>query len=403
MRWLALTLLFALSLHAQPFTQRGFLETTAILYPETAPNDSSHAVGEALFRYEAFYKPIPGLQFAGALDARADTHQQTERTAGLSWWDRNRLRPAFAVRRLSVTYTRGKLTLEAGKQFIRWGKADVLNPTDRFAPRDFVNVIDSDFLGITAARLTYGTQADTIDLVFSPRLTPSRVPLLNQRWAVLPEGIPIHELDPDIPGAPQYGARWNHIGRIAEYSLSFYNGFDNLPLYRAQANFALFRADVQRYYPQMRMYGADAAIPLGPVSLKAEAGYFTSTTPQADEYLLYVLQLERQAGEWSFVGGYAGEVVTSHGNSLSFSPQRGFARSFVAHAGYTIDTNRSVALETVVRQNGDGFLIKPEYTQALGQHWRVTAGFALVRGSARDFIGQYHRNSHGILALRYSF
>jgi len=391
------------ALHAQTFEQRGFLETTAAVYPDTAPGDSSHAVGEVLFRYEAFYKPIPSLRFAGAIDARTDTHLETERAAGLSWWDRSRQRPAFAVRRLSLAYTHGKLTFEAGKQFIRWGKADVLNPTDRFAPRDFVNVIDTDFLGITAARLTYGTQSDTIDVVVSPRLTPSRGPLLDQRWAVLPPGIPVHELDPDLPGAAQYGARWNHIGRVAEYSLSFYNGFDNLPLYRAQANLALLRADVQRYYPEMRMYGADAALPLGPVTLKSEAAYFTSTTPQSDEYLLYVLQLERQAGEWSFAGGYAGEVVTAHGNGLAFSPQRGFARSFVARGGYTIDTNRSLALETVVRQNGNGFLIKPEYSQAIGQHLRVTAGVALVRGGEGDFIGRYRRNSHAILTLRYSF
>ena len=65
---------------------------------------------------------------------------------------------------------------QAGKQFIRWGKADILNPTDRFAPRDYLNVVDNDFLAITAARVTYGTQSDTFDLVFAPRLTPSRVP-----------------------------------------------------------------------------------------------------------------------------------------------------------------------------------------------------------------------------------
>src|SRR5450432_585117 len=216
MKPLALSLLFTFALSAQTFTQRGYLDTTAVAYPDTAPNDSGHTICEALFRYEAFYKPVPSLRFAGALDARADTHQETERTLDFSWWDRGRQRPAFAVRRLSVAYTRGKLTFEAGKQFIRWGKADVLNPTDRFAPRDFVNVIDTDFLGITAARLTYGTQSDTIDLVFSPRLTPSRVPLLNQRWAILPPGVPIHELDPAFPAAPQYGARWNHIGAIAE-------------------------------------------------------------------------------------------------------------------------------------------------------------------------------------------
>ena len=389
-------------LPAQSFTQRGFLETTAILYPQAAPNDSGRALGEVLFRYEAFYK-LANFRFAGAIDARSDTHQETERSFGMDWWDRTRQRPAFATRRLSLTYTRGKLTFEAGKQFIRWGKADVLNPTDRFAPRDFVNVIDTEFLGITAARLTYGGQSDTIDLVFSPRLTPSRVPLLNQRWAVLPPGIPIHELDPEFPGAAQFGARWNHIGAIAEYSFSFYNGFDNLPLYRAQANFAQLRADLQRYYPRMRMYGADAAIPLGPVVLKSEAAWFTSSTATADEYLLYVLQLERQSGEWSFVAGYAGQIVTNHGNALAFSPQRGFARSFVARAAYTIDTNRSLALETIVRQNGNGLWLKPEYAQSVGQHWRVTAGFALIRGAAPDFVGQYHRNSHAILALRYSF
>ena len=31
--------------------------------------------------------------------------------------------------------------MEAGKQLIRWGKTDILNPTDRFAPRDFLTVL----------------------------------------------------------------------------------------------------------------------------------------------------------------------------------------------------------------------------------------------------------------------
>ena len=388
---------------SQDFTQRGFLETTAQFYPQTALNDSSHITGESLFRYEAFYKLAPSLHFAGAFDARTDTHLETDREPALSLWDRERRRPAFEIRRLSATYSRGKLTIEAGKQFIRWGKTDVLNPTDRFAPRDFVNVVDNDFLGITAGRLTYGDQSNTIDVVVSPRLTPSRVPLLNQRWAVLPAGIPIAEQPPDFPGGPQFGARWNHIGRAAEYSLSFYNGYDHLPLYRAQLQLAPLSVEAQRFYPQMRMYGADAAIPLPLVTLKAEAAYFTSTTAQSDQYALYVLQLERQAGEWSFVGGYAGQVITEHGAALSYSPIRGSTRAFVARAGYTIDVNRSVALETVIRQNGRGAYYKPEYTQAFGQHWRLTAGFVLIRGADSDFLGQYHRNSHAILTIRYSF
>jgi len=375
-------------------TQRGFLESSAQLYPDTTANDAGHVVGESLFRYEAFYK-LTDLSFAAGFDARFDTHRETARDLDFSWFDRTRQRPLFAIRQLSATYTRGKLTVEAGKQLIRWGKTDILTPTDRFAPRDFLNVVDNEFLPVTAARLTYGTQSDTVDLVFEPHLTPSRIPLLNQRWGT---PIPLQEASPDFPGAPQYGARWNHIGAAAEYSLSFYNGFDHLPLFRLQPNFA-----VQRFYPQLRMYGADAAVPLGPVTVKAEAAYFTSSDPQSDDYVLYVIQLERQAGEWSFVAGYTGQATTDHRSTFGFSPIRGFARAVVGRASYTLDTNRTVSLEGVVRQNGDGLWLRTEFTQAFGQHWRATAGVALIRGNPTDFLGQYRLNSQALLALRYSF
>ena len=278
----------------------------------------------------------------------------------------------------------------------------MFTPTDRFAPRDYLNVVDTGVLPVTAARVTYGTQSDTLDLILSPRLTPSRVPLLNQRWAVLPQGIPVHELDPAFPGGPQFGARWNHIGAAAEYSFSFYNGHDNLPLFHVKQN-TLQGADLQPFYPQMRMYGADVGAPLGPLTLKGEAAYFTSTNPEADDYALFVLQLERQAGEWSLVAGYAGEVTTVHRGAPGFSPVRGLARSIVAHAGYTIDVNRSLAFEAVVHQNGQGLYAKTEYSQAFGQHWRATAGLAVLRGDPGDFLGQYRLNSHAILTLRYSF
>jgi hypothetical protein len=208
---------------------------------------------------------------------------------------------------------------------------------------------------------------------------------------------------PDFPGGAQFGARWNHIGRWAEYSLSFYNGYDHLPLYRGSLDVPSLAVRAQRFYPQMRMYGMDAAVPLPLVTLKVEAAYFTSRDPRSDEYALWVLQLERQAGEWSFIGGYAGQAIASHGAALSYSPVRGSTRACVARAGYTIDTNRSVAVETVVRQNGRGMYVKPEYTHAAGQHWRLTAGFAWIRGDPGDFLGQYRRNSHGLVGVRYSF
>jgi hypothetical protein len=103
------------------------------------------------------------------------------------------------------------------------------------------------------------------------------------------------------------------------------------------------------------------------------------------------------------VAGYAGDAVTSYSRTLQFSPERGFARAVLAHAQYTIDSNRSIALDAAIRQNGQGSWFRSAYSQAFGQHWRATAGFTWIRGEPGDFLGQYHRNSFALLALRYSF
>ena len=171
-----------------------FLEADFIGYPQTAPNDSGQAIGEALFRYEAFYKLNSDWQFAAGIDAQTDTHNQVDRIWELSWDDRQERRPSLEVRQLNATYSKKKLTVVLGKQFVRWGKADILNPTDRFAPRDYLSVVDSDFLGITAARATYGGQSNTIEIVWEPLFTPSRVPLLDQRWSNVPPEIALEEL-----------------------------------------------------------------------------------------------------------------------------------------------------------------------------------------------------------------
>ncbi|MFN7919966.1 MAG: hypothetical protein U0Q16_07710 [Bryobacteraceae bacterium] len=393
---------------AQSFSQRGFLETRTSLYPESAPGDSGRAVAEALLRWEASWQARADLKFFGVFDARSDTHRQTEREFRVDLQDRRPLRPAFSLRRASVNWHRGPLTVEAGKQFIRWGKADILNPTDRFAPRDYLSVTDNDFLAVTAARLTIERGGDTVDIVTVPLFTPSRTPLLNQRWAVLPDAlraIPLDDLGARLPGRTQFGARWNHVGRGYEFSTVFYDGFHHLPLFdgRLAGTLASPRAEFARTHPQLRLYGGDVAAPTKWVTLKGEAAWFSSSTKAADEYVLWVAQAERTWGEWVLVGGYSGEAVTARRNPIAFAPDRGLARSILARAAYTIDTRRSVAAEVAIRDTGDGAWLKAEYSHQLSQHLRATASMVFIRGIMAGFIGQFHRNSHALLTLRYSF
>lgn len=402
-----LTLVWSAALSAQSFTQRGFFEIRNFAFPQTAPNDSGRLVSEQLLRWEAAWRMNPALQLNAGFDARFDSHRQFERAWRLDWADRRRQRPAISARRLSLLAHKGGLTFEGGRQFIRWGKADILNPTDRLAPKDFLNVLTTDFLGVTAVRGTYERGGETLDIVVQPVFTPSRTPLLNQRWAALPEEaaqFAIREAPVQYPKRAAAGARWNHVGDGYEFSLSFYDGFNHLPVYAASVTLLPPPTIVfQRIHPQMRMYGGDAAVPTRWLTLKGEAAYFTSTSPLADNYVLYVIQAERQRGEWLFVGGYAGETVTERRVQIDFAPDRGLAKTFLGRASYNIDSNRSIAFESAVRQNGKGFYGKFEYTQAIGAHWRVTAAANVLRGAREDFLGQYRRNSNLMLVLRYSF
>ncbi len=414
--------LWSAEISAQTLTQRGFVESRTFLFPQKAPNDSTRVVGDLLIRDEVFVKPADWMQLAGGLDLRANSHDQVDDRWRADFFDRGARRSRLSVRRLAATLTHGGFTLDVGKQFIRWGRADIVNPTDRFAPRDYLNVVDNEFLGVTAAHAVAQVGGDTFELVWAPRFTPSRVPLLDERWTAVPlEAANMRLVDTPaaLPRGSQTGVRWSHIGARFESSVSFFDGFNHLPNINLRAGPGLssgagsvesqvegllpVEIDLTRVYPPIRAYGADAAVPTPWFTLKGETAYFTSRSAATDEYVLYVVQLERQTGEWVLVGGYAGEAVTSRRAPSTFAPDRGTTRSLVGRASYTIDPNRSIAFEGAVRQNRRGAYTKAEYSQARGQHWRATVTGTLIRGEPDDFLGQYRRNSHLVVSIRYSF
>ena len=395
---------------AQAVSQRGFIEVRGVFYPQQAPHDDRQAVADLLARYEVSGSPTPWMMLAAGVDARADSQGQVIRPARLSWDDRTALRPAVAVRRLSALVTRGGLTVEVGKQFVRWGKTDVLTPTDRFAPRDFMEVVTNDLLPVFAARATYERGGRTLDLAWVPRSTPSRLPMSGRRWSVAETrapaipgapAVPAVDGGADYPGGPQFGVRYSHVASGFEYALSYFDGYNHLPGFELRLRPAA--VEIMRVFPRIRSYGADLAWPTRWCTFKGEVAFFDSADVRADRYTQFVLQLERQSGEWSFVAGYAGEAVATRRAVVAFAPDRGLTKSLLGRVSYTLDANRSVTVEGAVRQNGGGAWIKAEYSQAVGSHWRVTAGTNLIRGDETDFLGQFRRNSHLGATLRCSF
>jgi hypothetical protein len=400
-----LLLLGATSLGAQTVSRRGFIEGQAFGFPRAAATDTTRAIGDGLFRAEVFIRSWRWIRVSAGLDLRGHSHDQVEGRWRLDFEDRGVRRPRAAVRRLSASLTAGTFSLEVGRQFIRWGRADILNPTDRFAPRDFLNVADPALLPVTGVRPSVQIGSATLEAVWVPRLTPSRTPLLDQRWTVVPPEaavMPITDGGAVFPRGSQHGLRWSHAGPRLEASLSYFDGYNHLPALAVRAR-SPGAAELTRVYPRLRTYGGDLTVPTAWLTLKGEAAYFTSPDATTDEYVLYVLEVERQAGEWMLVGGYVGEVLTTARSSFSFAPDRGIARSVVGRASHAVDPRRTIVIEVVARQGGEGLFVKGEYSTAIARNWRLTMTGVGMAGDADDFFGQYRRNSHGSVALRFSF
>ena len=389
---------------AQPISQRGFVDGSGWVFLEPTPHDGTQLIGDMLVREDVFVTLQPWLRVTAGAELRANSHDQV--TGGFSFLDRTARRPVAAVRTIKTTISRGPITLDAGKQFVRWGKTDIVVPTDRFAPRDVLNVVDSAFLADVGIRGTAELGPYTVEGVWVPWFTPSRIPLVDQRWvqrpAQLPPDVTLVETPPSFPRGSQVGARFGHILGRVEYALSIYNGFNSFPDIAVTPNRS-GAVEFQRVYPPIRTLGGDLSVPLPWFIIKAEAAYVTSSSNATDEYVLYVAQVERQQGEWVFVGGYAGEAVARRRSLLTFDPDRGLSRSIVGRTSYTFDARRSLDIQAAVRQNGDGLYFKAEYSQTGGSHWRTTIATVALAGARDDFIGQYQDNSHVRFTVRYSF
>jgi len=384
---------------AQPVSSRGFIEGRLFVFPQAAALDRQHFIVDLLVREELSARPTDWLRLQGGIDFRANNGSQVDASWEPDIRDRGIKRPILSIRRLDATVTRRRLTVDAGKQFIRWGKTEIVTPTDRFAPRDYLNVFDTEYLAVPGVRVVGQLGNHSVDGVWVPVFTPSRVPLPGKRWTVLPPGAPIvDEADRAIPEGQQAGLRWAYVGSGYELSASFFDGFNHLPIVEPVGPL-----DFRLAFPAMRMYGGDVVVPSRWVTVKAEGGYFTTDNPLADDYVLYVIELERQHGELLAAGGYAGEYVTSARAAGRFAPDRGMTRAFIGRAAYTFDPNRSAAVEAAVRQDFDGIYVKAQYSQAHGDHWRTTVAMAALGGDSDDFLGQYRRNSHVVLSVRYSF
>ena len=386
--------------------QRGFVENRTLYYPQPAKNDSTLWVNESLLRWEFGLRLGGSWKIYGGLDAQTDTHDQVLRSLHLSLFDRDLKRPPFALRTLFAQYTRGPFRLEAGKQVLRWGVADLFPPTDTFAARDALSPSGADYLGTWAVRGVYDSGPGSVEILYFPRFTPSRAPLAEQRWVIAPASTAFYRLrfeGVEYPGGPQFGVRYHRILSPVEFSGCYFEGFQNFPSLPVTYLVLPRILEYRGVYPKNRMVGADVTAPWRGVLWKAESSYTRSLTNLADDYWVFVVQAERLRDKWQWTAGYTGAFRVEDRHTSQLPVNRSFTKSFSGRVSWSPISKNLLSAESFLQQNGKAFVCRLLYSRELARSFRATAGYIWITGSPDELIGTYHINSYATMQFRYSF
>ncbi|MBI3940474.1 MAG: hypothetical protein HY315_06535 [Acidobacteria bacterium] len=427
--------LSAAALHAEESRWKfeGFWEHRTFTYFRPAETGETQAEADSHLRGKLTYQ-FKNMSLAVAPDLWIDSHGRMDRqSASLS--DRTDRRPAVSSSELTLDFRTASLDLRVGKQQIVWGRADTWNPTDNVMPFDYLDLVETERIGVAAVRARRYFNSASLDLVWVPRFSPTRLPLLNARWyprLQSPSALPLRfrsraRFPPTTAASSQLAIRWDHTAHGWDYSVSYFNGWNDIP------NFALLlvspaassggpatpslEVNLQRSFRRIQVVGGDLAVTPAGLGVRAEAAFFRPQKGALDfspgedrDYLLYALGMDKSWGDWTLLAQVMGDIAFGSGGAV-FPPQaatlrfpdRGLGHSLLGRLEQSTGPRASWSLTAVVRLQAGDSLLEPEYQYQLAQAWKLSAGVHLLVGSRTDFLGQYRNNSRVYIKLRQSF
>lgn len=317
----------------------------------------------------------------------------------------------LAVRELYVQHKSEDLVIRAGRQIINWGKADLVNPTQRFATNNYRLRSSQPGLqqgGVDALRVIKSMEGFTLDAVAATFGQGSKIPLGPLQQAGL------NAQDKGEGGNAAVGLRLSNTDAVQEYSVSYFRGNDVMPVYRVGAQ--LLSDPV---HPKLQAFGADYAYNLGDYAIKVEAAYTRNLDKSVS--LLPLDQLHVVAGVEQKLADYTISVLYSQKrvqdfqtaylanpiarfnlnalDQLSKSPRDLFIR--LSRVFDDLDGGFTVVLRKSLTDSSGAMVF--QYEKVLLDGITLALGFDRFFGSSVTYTGALRRNNVGFAVIRISF
>ncbi len=433
MKWAALALVSLALVPLRPARAQtalgGFFEYDNITYVKKGDVNSINGRNQGILMSDLRHRFGAAIDAFGSLEFRVDQADPS----------RSRVYLDEAYLNLYL----GDVDVRLGKQIYAWGRADAVNPTDYLTSWDYSDLLDTEDerIGLWSAWAEYYLGDWSFAGALVPSFTPSLLPGLDSRWwPTFPSNVPNPAYpevgsptvpvsyamgDPALPNSGiesvQYVVRAKGSTRGWDFSVSWFNGFNNLPGFDTvvAADSGLTAGDVefQLTYHRRRALGADFATTLGPFGVRGEAAYYftgdwNGTDPTVDDpYLQYALGLDYRFRD----------VVADEGLLLLVEwvqeiklPDRGqvygpldlqhvFRKSLFGRAELNLGAYSKLTLEGVVNGYAGDWWFRPGFDWSVADGVQLIAQADVLGGPVDSFFGTYRDNSRVHVRMRYSF
>lgn len=296
-----------------------------------------------------------------------------------------------------------------GRQLIAWGRADKLNPTDYFAPRDYTFLTSDDEeqkKGVDALRAVMHFGEFDVQGVIAHGNAKNTLPLH------IANNVDFSQ------SKEQFGVKLDRYGEGFDWSASFYHGMDRSPnLVPDLASSAIVSS-----YDDISAIGLDFAAASGALTYRGEAAYFRTSDSAGQN-------LYRRNNHFDFVLGVDGSpfrnanlgiqyygVAVSHYSPDVLSDPIAKSGALLGNQLYSFQQGVTVrfaqnwlndALQFEIRANygltDHGKYLFPKLTYKPNDGWSLIVGGEYFEGSGDSYLGQFRKNSGVFTEARFAW
>lgn len=332
----------------------------------------------------------------------------------------------FGIREAYVELYFDRFDLRIGKQQIIYGKAEGVFITDVVSPKDLREFLLPDFdeirMGITAAKLNYYFGNSTMEVVWAPVFTPTMLPEDGSIWRpsfAFPVTPTFDYSETDVKnnlGNSEFFLRYSTMTSKADFEIvgGYFWGDDPVMDITKEIDpntMQLTGLLVRPEYYRLSMGGASISMPVGPVVIRSEGGYyhgkyFQTETPSMEgskisrDYLHYMAGVDFTISGIRLSAQFIQEYILNYEegiqndefeNTMTFLARKDFLREKLW-----------LELFSYIGFNNEDALIRPKISYSFADGFDIQMGANIFVGEKGRF-GQFDANDMVYAKFKYSF